>query len=86
MSKPLNLRAHDLNRRLFELCYDLGNLALDARNTIDASDDRGWADVEALAAAVDSVKLAHTQLAQCELVIDAVRDEKDQSYRIPAAR
>ncbi len=72
----LNLRAADMNRRLFDLCYELGQLELAARRTV------GHESVADFAAAVAAVKAAQEKLQGADLVIDAARDEKDQSYAV----
>lgn len=74
----LNVRAHDLNRRLDDLCFELGCLLVEANRAIDAD-----ATAE-FGAAVAAVNVAREQLAACDLVIDASRDPKDQSYKTAA--
>lgn len=74
----LNERAHELNRKLFDLCYELRVLSLAANGAIDRDADLDFS------AAVCAVEAAQTQLAQTELVIDTARDEADQSYAVAA--
>lgn len=73
----LNVRAFNLNVKLHALCYELGNLATAARNTID------FDAAEEFVQAVDAVIAAQVKLAACDLSIDAARDAKDQSYATP---
>jgi hypothetical protein len=70
----LNERARHANQRLHELCFELGGLALAAKNALD------FDTAEQFAAAVNAVIAAQVGLGACELVVDAARDEKDQSF------
>ncbi len=74
----LNDRAALLSKRLHEICYDLGCLVLAARKRL------GHEDAEELAGAVAAVTDASTRLHECDLVIDAARDEKDQAFGVAA--
>jgi hypothetical protein len=76
----LNVKAHELNRRLFDLCYELGQLDLLAANALDSD-----AAAE-FTAAVDAVKEAQARLASTDLVVDATRDRQDQSHAVEGDR
>jgi molybdopterin/thiamine biosynthesis adenylyltransferase len=70
----LNERARHANQRLHELCFELRGIAIAARNALD------FDTAQEFAAAVDAVIAAQASLGACELVVDAARDEKDQSF------
>jgi hypothetical protein len=78
MNAKLNMRAFCLKQRLFALVGDFNMLAIGASNA-NAIDCEASAE---FARAVAQLQHAYRKIEQCDLVIDAARDEKDQSYAV----
>ncbi len=71
----LNTKAKDLSRRLHEIAYELGSLAIVASSLFgdhEAAQEFG--------AAVEAVKAAQATLEETDVVVDAMRDPQDQNY------
>lgn len=71
----LNIEAHELSRQLFDLQYKLRTLSTLAYSV--GYDDK---DIVAFGEAVEAITLAQVKLHETQVVIDATRDPKDQSF------